>query len=89
MLLSIWSDAIPSQSLQSSSRAFRLEGLGQELDGARFHRSHGHRYIAVTGDEDDRHLAPIGELLLQLDAVQPRTSPAFIVVTATSSEARH
>jgi hypothetical protein len=30
-----------------------LEQLGQELDGPRLHRLHGHRHVAVAGDELD------------------------------------
>src|SRR5207302_4977400 len=31
------------------------EGLGQELDGSRFHGTHGHGNIAMRSDEDDRN----------------------------------
>jgi hypothetical protein len=30
----------------------------------------GHGYTAVPGDEDDRHVRPIADLLLQLEAVE-------------------
>src|SRR5262249_58809058 len=32
------------------------QGLGQELDGSRFHRPYGHRYVAVPADEYERKL---------------------------------
>ena len=32
------------------------ERLGEELHGTGLHRSHGHRDVAITGDEDDRKL---------------------------------
>src|SRR5688572_8340044 len=35
------------------------EGLRQELARARPHRLHRHRNVAVTGDEDDRHVRAI------------------------------
>jgi hypothetical protein len=47
------------------------QGFCQELDGPRFHRRHGHRYIAVSGDEDDRQVRALRELPLELEAVQP------------------
>src|SRR5687768_13341909 len=31
-----------------------VEGLGEELHGARLHGAHRHRNVAVPGDEDDR-----------------------------------
>jgi hypothetical protein len=39
---------------------------------ARLHRPYAHRHVAVAGDEDDRHVGPLGELLLQLEAVESR-----------------
>src|SRR5262249_29176922 len=33
---------------------------------------HGHRDVAAPGDEDDRHVGPIRDTLLQLEAVQVR-----------------
>ena len=47
-----------------------LERLHQELDRAGFHRLDAHRHIAVAGDEDDRHLRPFGELLLEIETVE-------------------
>src|SRR5262249_51990846 len=41
------------------------ERLGQELDGPSFHDLHGHRYVAVSRDEDDRDL-PVGRIELAL-----------------------
>ena len=49
-----------------------FQGLGQELDGSRLHRLNGHGYIAVAGDEDDRHVGALRELPLQLEAVEAR-----------------
>ena len=48
-----------------------LERLRQEFDGSRLHRPHAHRHVAVSGDEDDRHVGPLCELLLQLETAQP------------------
>jgi hypothetical protein len=64
--------AIPAQ-----SRLYRIEKilitqrLGQEFDGSGLHRSHRHRDIAVTGDEDDRdgNVFP-GQLLLEVEPAQ-------------------
>ena len=47
-----------------------LERLRQELDRSRLHRLHAHRHVTVAGDEDDRHVGPLGELLLQLETVE-------------------
>ena len=35
-----------------------VERLGEEIDGAGLHRPHGHRDVAVAGDEDDRDVRP-------------------------------
>lgn len=44
------------------------EGLGQELDGPRFHGLNGHRHVAVTRDEDDGHVGALdGNALLQFE----------------------
>src|SRR5262245_57023953 len=45
------------------------ERFGQELDGAPFHGLHGHRYVAVSRDEDDRDF-PVcrNELALKIEA---------------------
>src|SRR5215469_14597174 len=42
------------------------EWLGQELHCPGFHRLHRGRHVAVTGDEDDRHVCPIDEALLEI-----------------------
>ncbi len=47
-----------------------VERLGQELDGARLHRLHRHRHVAVAGDEDDRHVRPVDDALLQIETVE-------------------
>ena len=48
-----------------------VERLGQELDGSSLHRLHAHRHVTMAGDEDDRHIRSLGELLLQLETVEP------------------
>ena len=51
------------------------EWLGQELDRSRLHGLDRHRHVAVTGDEDDRHVNPIGgDALLQIETVEVRKS---------------
>jgi hypothetical protein len=57
----------PRLGFETSSKWFR-----QELDGSGLHRAHGHGHVAMTGDEDDRHIGPVGEPLLQLQAGEPR-----------------
>src|SRR4030095_9813666 len=43
-----------------------VERLGEELGCAGLHRTHGHRNVAVPGDEDDRESDTcFGELLLK------------------------
>jgi hypothetical protein len=61
--------------LDGVQKVLIAERLRQELDGARLHRLHGHRNIAVRRDEDDREL-PIGRtnLALELDAASSRHS---------------
>ncbi len=49
------------------------ERLRQDLGRPRFHRLDRHRDVAVTGDEDDRHVRPLGgDTFLQIEAVQAR-----------------
>src|SRR5258708_2501664 len=49
------------------------ERLRQELGRARFHSLDRHRDVAVTGDEDDRHIHPLGgDTSLQIEAVEAR-----------------
>jgi integrase len=54
---------LPNGAQQSVIR----EWFGQEFDRARFHRLDSRRDVAVTGDEDYRHVGPFGRdpLLLQ------------------------
>src|SRR2546423_15629874 len=46
------------------------ERLGQELHRASLHRLHGGRHVAITGDEDDRHVCPIDDALLEIETVE-------------------
>ena len=49
------------------------EWLRQELDRPRLHCPDRHRHVAVPGDEDDRHVDPIGsDALLQIETVEAR-----------------
>ena len=49
------------------------EWLRQELDGSRLHGLDRHRHVAVAGDEDDRHVDPVGgDALLQIETVEVR-----------------
>src|SRR5205814_877427 len=51
------------------------KGLGQKLDRAGFHGLHGHRNIAVTGDEDDGNAqAGVSQLALKIQTVNSRKS---------------
>ena len=46
------------------------ERLRQELDGSRLHGLDRHRHVAVTRDEDDRHVRAIaGDSLLKFETV--------------------
>ena len=50
-----------------------VERLGEELDRAGLHRAHGHRNVAVPGDEDDRQSdACFRELLLKGESAHAR-----------------
>lgn len=64
--------AVPRERLSDrGQQRFVFEGLRQELDRARLHGSHGHRHLAVPGDEDDGHVQSIvGHTLLQLEAIE-------------------
>src|SRR5215204_1814786 len=46
------------------------ERLGQELHRAGLHRLDRGRHVAVAGDEYDRHLCPIDDPLLEIDAAE-------------------
>ena len=37
-----------------------LNGLVRNFDGACLHRLNGHGHVAVTGDEDNRHVDALG-----------------------------
>ncbi len=51
------------------------EWLRQELDSSRLHRLDRHRHVAVTRDEDDRHVNPIdSDALLQIETIEVRKS---------------
>ncbi len=46
-----------------------VKGLRQKLERACFDRSHRHRNVAVTGDENNRNLnIRLGKLLLQIES---------------------
>ena len=50
-----------------------LDGLGEEIDGARAHRAHAHRDVAVAGEEDDRdRVSQPRERVLHLEAADAR-----------------
>jgi len=49
-----------------------VKRLCQEFDSPRLHGLHGHRHIAVSGDEDDRHVDPIDDALLQIETIEVR-----------------
>jgi hypothetical protein len=47
------------------------ERLGKEFDGACLHRLHRHRYVAVAGDKNDRHITLFNRnAFLQFEAIQ-------------------
>jgi hypothetical protein len=47
--------------------------FGEELDSAGFHGTHGHRYVAMAGDEDDRDRnAGLGEFAPESQATEVR-----------------
>ena len=49
--------------------------LREKFDGAALHRLHGHRNVAVSGDEDDRKTdARRGEIALKVESAPPRQS---------------
>jgi hypothetical protein len=49
------------------------EWLRQELDSSRLHGLDRHRNVAVTRDEDDRHVHPIdSDALLQIETIEVR-----------------
>src|SRR5207248_7580020 len=48
------------------------ERLREKLDGAALHRLHGHRNVAMSGDEDDLGFdARRGEIALKIQAASP------------------
>ena len=46
------------------------EWLGQELHCPSLHRLHRGRHVAITGDEDDRHIRPIDDALLEIETIE-------------------
>src|SRR5215468_7602433 len=46
------------------------EWLGQELHCPSLHRLHRGRHVAITCDEDDRHVCPIDEALLEIETIE-------------------
>src|ERR1700680_3154607 len=61
--------------LDSVKQVLITEWLCEELYGAALHRLHGHRYVGMRCDEDDRHL-PVrsGKVALKLKTASPRHS---------------
>jgi hypothetical protein len=52
--------------IHSIQKILVAERLREKLDGAALHRLHGHRNVAMPGDEDDRESdAPGGEISLK------------------------
>src|SRR4029077_1959474 len=49
-----------------------VERLGQEFYGPSLHRADAHGDVAVPSDENDRHVYPFADLLLQIEAVETR-----------------
>ena len=74
----------------SAQKICGLNGLGQEIHGASFHRFYGHRDIAVAGHENDRqHKVRILHFALEIQPTKARhphveheTSEAFTVAAA-------
>jgi hypothetical protein len=58
-------------SLDRAEQLFVFDGLGEEIDGAGFHRRDTHGYVAMAGEKDDLSGA-IGEGLLEFQAAVPR-----------------
>ena len=48
-----------------------IEGFRQEFESSALHRFHGHRYIAITSEKDDRRCIPLGcDSLLQFETAE-------------------
>ena len=56
--------------VDGSHQYIGLERLRRKVERVGFHRLHGHRDVAVAGDEDDRNIGPAGEPPLQLEAAE-------------------
>src|SRR5215470_18436696 len=46
------------------------EWLSQELHCPSLHCLHRGRHVAITGDEDDRHICPIDDALLEIETIE-------------------
>ena len=55
----------------ASNSTSSLNGFVRNSTAPAFIASHAHGHVAMAGDEDDRHVRPVGELLLQLETVEP------------------
>src|SRR5258708_7404626 len=49
-----------------------VDWLRQELDSSRLHGLDCHRNVAITSDEDDWHINPIDDELLQIETIEVR-----------------
>jgi hypothetical protein len=56
----------------ASNEHVLLERLRQELDGPAFIARTVSRHVPVTGDEDDRHVRPLAQLLWSSSPTEPR-----------------
>ena len=60
------------RSFDSSQQHVVTKRFRQELDGSSLHCLNRRRNIAITGDEDDRHILPIDcDELLQIKTIEP------------------
>jgi hypothetical protein len=49
---------------------FVIERLGEEFDSAALHRLHGFWHVAITGNENDRHVGPFdSNTFLQFETI--------------------
>jgi hypothetical protein len=64
------------------------EWLGQELYCTSLHRLHRGRHVAITGDEDDRHVWAIDDAFLEIEAVRLGSATSSIRQLGTSARER-
>ena len=63
----------PERDFDGGEEPLPVDGLGQEIDRARLHRTHARRDVAMARQEDDGHRARVAdESLLQLETVDAR-----------------